>query len=182
MVCLGRGRLGALRAASFTLTNHTTALRRAAGTAKVLSDAGVPCEVVFKIHEGRPNPMDLMKNGDIKMIIMTNSNDDLDRTVRVCLCVWCARGKAVGWGGGAGQGGARWEGAGRWLTWSRAPPQALLPARRPLPAGRQGAAAPGADAGHPHRHDHQRRVVQQGGAAVHAHAQAGHGCHPRLLP
>ncbi|KAF5829351.1 hypothetical protein DUNSADRAFT_16196 [Dunaliella salina] len=50
------------------------------GTAKTLSENGVPCEVVYKIHEGRPNPTDLMRNGDIKMILMTNTNDDLDRT------------------------------------------------------------------------------------------------------
>ena len=31
------------------------------GTAKALRAAGVPCESVLKIHEGRPNPMDLMK-------------------------------------------------------------------------------------------------------------------------
>eukprot|EP00983_Pelagomonas_calceolata_P082031 1155797-Pelagomonas_calceolata.AAC.1 len=58
----------------------------AAGTAKTLSDNGVPCEVVYKIHEGRPNPTDLMRNGDIKMILMTNSNDDLDRTDGRCAC------------------------------------------------------------------------------------------------
>lgn len=28
---------------------------------QVLRAAGVPCEMVYKIHEGRPNPMDLMK-------------------------------------------------------------------------------------------------------------------------
>jgi carbamoyl-phosphate synthase large subunit len=31
------------------------------GTAKMLRDAGVPCEIVLKIHEGRPSPLDIMK-------------------------------------------------------------------------------------------------------------------------
>jgi hypothetical protein len=48
------------------------------GTAKALRDAGVPCEMVFKIHEGRPNPMDLMKNGEISLIMLTSSGDAVD--------------------------------------------------------------------------------------------------------
>lgn len=50
----------------------------AAGTAKILRDAGIPCEIVFKIHEGRPNPVDLMKNGEISLIMLTSSGDELD--------------------------------------------------------------------------------------------------------
>lgn len=49
------------------------------GTAKQLRDAGIPCEVVFKIHEGRPNPVDLIKNGEISLIMLTSSGDELDQ-------------------------------------------------------------------------------------------------------
>lgn len=48
------------------------------GTAKILRDAGIPCEIVFKIHEGRPNPVDLMKNGEISLIMLTSSGDEVD--------------------------------------------------------------------------------------------------------
>jgi len=244
---------------------HVLLCVRAAGTAKALSDAGVPCEVVYKIHEGRPNPTDLMRNGDIKMIFMTNSNDELDRTdgalcafyVYACTCVdLCARVCAhvhscqpstrtwPGWPAGA----ANCVRCARRICWRLGMAQRTVvksasvagvsllastgnrglrdvclagacthmcmqncvvcalaqnfilhpsPAVHaplhlrvqacsyicpPACACRQGAAPPGADAGHPHRHHHQRRVVQQGGAAPHAHRQAGHGGHSRLLP
>mmetsp|Transcript_22911 Transcript_22911/g.50216 ORF Transcript_22911/g.50216 Transcript_22911/m.50216 type:complete len:1179 (-) Transcript_22911:261-3797(-) len=48
------------------------------GTAKALREAGVPCEQVFKIHEGRPNPTDLMKNGEISLIMLTSTGDEND--------------------------------------------------------------------------------------------------------
>eukprot|EP00955_Chlamydomonas_euryale_P011740 126195-Chlamydomonas_euryale.AAC.14 len=48
------------------------------GTHKALKDAGVAAEKVFKIHEGRPNVMDMMRNGDIKLIMMTSSGDKYD--------------------------------------------------------------------------------------------------------
>lgn len=48
------------------------------GTAKVLRDAGLPCEIVLKVHEGRPNPMDLMKNGELSIIMMTSAGDESD--------------------------------------------------------------------------------------------------------
>jgi carbamoyl-phosphate synthase large subunit len=48
------------------------------GTAKVLREAGVPCEIVLKIHEGRPNPMDIMKNGEICLMMLTSSGDEYD--------------------------------------------------------------------------------------------------------
>jgi carbamoyl-phosphate synthase large subunit len=41
------------------------------GTAKVLSDAGVAVKKLAKIQEGRPNAIDLIKNGQIQMIINT---------------------------------------------------------------------------------------------------------------
>jgi len=43
------------------------------GTSRVLEEAGVPAEVVRKIYEGRPNVLDLMKNGEIDLIINTPS-------------------------------------------------------------------------------------------------------------
>ena len=41
------------------------------GTAKVLSRSGIPVNNVFKLHEGRPNILDLIKNGEIDIIINT---------------------------------------------------------------------------------------------------------------
>ncbi|MBI3008350.1 MAG: carbamoyl-phosphate synthase large subunit, partial [Candidatus Omnitrophica bacterium] len=41
------------------------------GTAKVLSRSGIPVKTVFKIHEGRPNILDMIKNGEITIIINT---------------------------------------------------------------------------------------------------------------
>ncbi|BCX82958.1 carbamoyl-phosphate synthase large subunit [Methylomarinovum caldicuralii] len=41
------------------------------GTAKVLKEAGLPCEVVNKVREGRPHIVDLIKNGEVQLIINT---------------------------------------------------------------------------------------------------------------
>jgi len=41
------------------------------GTAKFLKEAGIPCEVVFKVNEGRPNTVDMIKNDQIQLIINT---------------------------------------------------------------------------------------------------------------
>jgi carbamoyl-phosphate synthase large subunit len=41
------------------------------GTAKVLGDAGVKVKKLAKIQEGRPNAVDLIKNGQIQMVINT---------------------------------------------------------------------------------------------------------------
>ncbi len=38
----------------------------------------MPCEQVFKIQEGRPNPADLMKNGEITLVMMTSGGDEAD--------------------------------------------------------------------------------------------------------
>ncbi len=45
------------------------------GTQKVIEAAGIPCERVLKISEGRPNIEDIMKNGDIHMAINTSDNN-----------------------------------------------------------------------------------------------------------
>ena len=41
------------------------------GTARYLQAAGIPCEHVFKVNEGRPNTVDMIKNGQIQLIINT---------------------------------------------------------------------------------------------------------------
>ncbi|MCF6249680.1 MAG: carbamoyl-phosphate synthase large subunit [Methylococcaceae bacterium] len=41
------------------------------GTAKVIKDAGIPCEVVYKVNEGRPNTVDMIKNDQIQLIVNT---------------------------------------------------------------------------------------------------------------
>jgi carbamoyl-phosphate synthase large subunit len=41
------------------------------GTAAALSAAGVPCEVVNKVTEGRPHVVDMIKNNEICMVVNT---------------------------------------------------------------------------------------------------------------
>ena len=41
------------------------------GTAKYLKEAGIPCEMVYKVNEGRPNTVDMIKNGQVQLIINT---------------------------------------------------------------------------------------------------------------
>ncbi len=41
------------------------------GTAGFLKESGVNCECVMKLHEGRPNIVDMMKNGDIQFVLNT---------------------------------------------------------------------------------------------------------------
>jgi carbamoyl-phosphate synthase large subunit len=43
------------------------------GTARALSSAGVEARVVHRVSEGRPNVVDLLKNGEITMVIYTPS-------------------------------------------------------------------------------------------------------------
>jgi carbamoyl-phosphate synthase large subunit len=43
------------------------------GTAKALANAGVPVTALFKLAEGRPNVLDMIKNGEIALIINTPS-------------------------------------------------------------------------------------------------------------
>lgn len=44
-----------------------------AGTASIFKQNGVPVEVVNKLQEGRPNLIDMMKNGQVQLIINTPS-------------------------------------------------------------------------------------------------------------
>ncbi len=41
------------------------------GTAAALEEAGVPCQAVYKVNEGRPNIVDYVKNAEIDLIINT---------------------------------------------------------------------------------------------------------------
>ena len=43
------------------------------GTVAALKAAGVPCKTVFKVNEGRPNAVDLLKTGKIKLVIYTTT-------------------------------------------------------------------------------------------------------------
>jgi carbamoyl-phosphate synthase large subunit len=43
------------------------------GTARVLEDAGLQVRRVFKLQEGRPNPLDLLKNREVQLVINTPS-------------------------------------------------------------------------------------------------------------
>jgi carbamoyl-phosphate synthase large subunit len=43
------------------------------GTARALQNAGIPVQRVFKVHEGRPNVVDLVVNREVRLIINTPS-------------------------------------------------------------------------------------------------------------
>jgi len=43
------------------------------GTAKTLTDSGVAVRRIAKISEGRPNAVDMIKNGQIQLVINTPS-------------------------------------------------------------------------------------------------------------
>jgi carbamoyl-phosphate synthase large subunit len=41
------------------------------GTARYFRSRGIPCEQVFKVHEGRPNVLDLIVNGEVQLLVNT---------------------------------------------------------------------------------------------------------------
>ena len=43
------------------------------GTATAIKAVGVPCKTVFKVNEGRPNAVDLLKGGQVQLIIYTTT-------------------------------------------------------------------------------------------------------------
>jgi carbamoyl-phosphate synthase large subunit len=43
------------------------------GTAALLESAGLKCRMVFKVNEGRPNAVDLLKAGSIQLVIYTTT-------------------------------------------------------------------------------------------------------------
>ena len=53
------------------LVNKGFTLVATGGTTKVLNDAKIACERVFKVSEGRPNIVDMIKNGEVHFIINT---------------------------------------------------------------------------------------------------------------
>jgi len=57
------------------LVRHGFKLVATKGTQSILEGAGIPCEVVLKISEGRPNIEDCMKNDEIHMAINTSDNN-----------------------------------------------------------------------------------------------------------
>ena len=56
------------------------------GTYRYLNENGIPCSMVHKVSEGRPNIIDLVKNGEVNLIINTPTGKvpkDDDNTIRV---------------------------------------------------------------------------------------------------
>ncbi len=58
------------RANSTTSASRLYATR---GTAASLRAAGIPCKTVFKVNEGRPNAVDLLKAGKLNLVIYTTT-------------------------------------------------------------------------------------------------------------
>ena len=63
-----KDRITGLAGALSRLKFHLIATR---GTAEALTEAGVKCEAVYKVNEGRPNVVDYIKNEEIDLIINT---------------------------------------------------------------------------------------------------------------
>ena len=57
------------------LIEHGFKLVATRGTAQIINEAGLACETVLKISEGRPNIEDSMKNGEITVAINTSDNN-----------------------------------------------------------------------------------------------------------
>jgi carbamoyl-phosphate synthase large subunit len=54
-----------------TLTDLGFELIATRGTAAFLAEQGIACEVVNKVYEGRPNIVDMLKNGQIALVLNT---------------------------------------------------------------------------------------------------------------
>jgi carbamoyl-phosphate synthase large subunit len=52
------------------------------GTAKCLEEAGVPCRMAFKVREGRPHIVDMIKNDEINLIVNTTEGKQAIRESR----------------------------------------------------------------------------------------------------
>mgnify|MGYP001817437120 CR=1 FL=1 len=63
-------RAGAVELAS-TLVSHGYRIVATRGTARVILEAGIDCSIVNKVTEGRPHIVDMIKNGQIKLILNT---------------------------------------------------------------------------------------------------------------
>lgn len=60
------------------------------GTAAAIEAAGIPCRSVSRVHEGRPNVIDLIKNHEISLVVMSVAEhegelDDAGAIRRTCL-------------------------------------------------------------------------------------------------
>lgn len=60
------------------------------GTAHVITEAGIPCKVVNRVREGRPNVLDRIKNKEVNLVIMSvaeheNELDDARAIRQACL-------------------------------------------------------------------------------------------------
>jgi len=65
-----RDRAGVIEAARcFAAAGFT--IRATEGTCQFLSDNGVQAEEIMKLHEGRPNLVDAIKNGEIQLVVNT---------------------------------------------------------------------------------------------------------------
>ena len=53
------------------LTRHGFTLAATHGTATVLNQAGIACESVNKVKEGRPHCVDMIKNGEVQFVVNT---------------------------------------------------------------------------------------------------------------
>ncbi|KAL3840075.1 hypothetical protein ACJIZ3_024666 [Penstemon smallii] len=49
------------------------------GTARIIELENIPVERVLKMHEGRPHAGDMIANGQIQMMVITSSGDQLDQ-------------------------------------------------------------------------------------------------------
>ena len=81
IVCLAQTRKR-WRASVPCFAHHVIAVAAAAelrvtcvpqGTQMALEKGGVKCERVLKIQEGRPNAGDMLKNGEISMLLLTTT-------------------------------------------------------------------------------------------------------------
>ena len=53
------------------LINNNYQIVATKGTARIIQEAGIACEIVHKVNEGRPNTVDMIKNDEIQLIINT---------------------------------------------------------------------------------------------------------------
>ncbi|KAL5994531.1 hypothetical protein ACLOJK_024584 [Asimina triloba] len=73
---LTKPQLPAIARAFLELGFHIVAT---SGTAHILQLEGIPVEWVLKMHEGRPHVADMIANGQIQLMVITNSDDALDQ-------------------------------------------------------------------------------------------------------
>jgi carbamoyl-phosphate synthase large subunit len=61
------------------------------GTAVAFKQAGLPVKTVFKVNEGRPNALDILKRGDVKLVIYTTTGSHSfvdERAIRRTAIQW----------------------------------------------------------------------------------------------